>query len=322
MKVQELYTIALGLGEKADPRGKNGLKNNIKERKKSFNRLTAEEKRYYDTETLTIPYPDSRILTGNPDLEITGILAGIDLETPEVILADRLNEKGKNINTLVAHHPEGKALAELHQVMDLQADSWQKAGVSLDIGNILIDQRMKEVQRNLMPYNHNRSVDAAKLLGFAFINVHTAADNLVTKFLRDYLNKNKPKKLKNVLTLLRKIPEYGMAANEGMGPVIISGNHSNDTGKIYVDMTGGTEGPKEAITKLADSGISTIVGMHFGEKLRKKAENAHVNLIVAGHIASDAIGMNLFLDEAERKGLKNITVTSGLVRVRRSGTRR
>ncbi|MCG2796364.1 MAG: hypothetical protein L6427_10975, partial [Actinomycetia bacterium] len=70
------------------------------------------------------------------------------------------------------------------------------------------------------------------------------------------------------------------------------------------------------IEKLAQAGVGTIVGMHMGDKPRKEAEKQHVNVVIAGHIASDSIGVNLFLDELEKKGVKSTTF-SGLDRVSR-----
>ena len=53
--------------------------------------------------------------------------------------------------------------------------------------------------------------------------------------------------------------------------------------------------------------------MHIGEKHRKEAEKNHINVIVAGHMASDSLGMNLFLDELARRGLE-IIPSAGLLR--------
>ena len=87
-------------------------------------------------------------------------------------------------------------------------------------------------------------------------------------------------------------------------------------GEILVDMTGGTEGPEAAIERLAAAGVGTIVGMHMGDKLRKEAEKQHVNVVIAGHISSDNIGVNLFLDQLEKQGV-NCIAFSGLERVSR-----
>jgi len=46
------------------------------------------------------------------------------------------------------------------------------------------------------------------------------------------------------------------------------------------------------------------------------AREAHLNVVVAGHCPSDSLGMNLFLDELEKRGIEIITC-SGLIRVSR-----
>jgi len=56
--------------------------------------------------------------------------------------------------------------------------------------------------------------------------------------------------------------------------------------------------------------------MHMSEKHRKAADKAHINLVIAGHICSDSLGLNLFLDELAKKGIK-IIPCSGLIRVER-----
>ncbi|MEK7067504.1 MAG: NGG1p interacting factor NIF3, partial [Patescibacteria group bacterium] len=91
----------------------------------------------------------------------------------------------------------------------------------------------------------------------------------------------------------------------------------NSCGKIAVtEFTGGTEGSKEMYEKIAAAGIGTVIGMHMHEEHRKEAEKYHINVVIAGHMSSDSLGVNLFLDELERKGVKIVPV-SGLIRVKR-----
>jgi putative NIF3 family GTP cyclohydrolase 1 type 2 len=82
-------------------------------------------------------------------------------------------------------------------------------------------------------------------------------------------------------------------------------------------MTGGTEGSKEIYQAMANAGIGTVVGMHQSEDHRKNAEKAHINVVVAGHISSDSVGMNIILDELEKKGVE-IVAFGGLTRYSRS----
>ena len=67
---------------------------------------------------------------------------------------------------------------------------------------------------------------------------------------------------------------------------------------------------------MSQAGIGTIISMHQSEEHRKEAEAAHINVVIAGHISSDSIGMNLFLDELEKKGIE-IVPCSGLIRISR-----
>ena len=56
--------------------------------------------------------------------------------------------------------------------------------------------------------------------------------------------------------------------------------------------------------------------MHLMEKHRQQAKRHNINVIVAGHMASDSLGLNLFLDQLELRGIK-IIPTSGLIRTKR-----
>jgi putative NIF3 family GTP cyclohydrolase 1 type 2 len=216
----------------------------------------------------------------------------------------------------LAHHPEGSALANLYRVMHLQEEVLSRLGVPINVAEALMAGRINEVRRNLLPVNHQRAVDAARLLGFAFLCVHTPADNLVTGYLNRFLEEKAPATVGDLVKALKEIPEYKSSSRRGSGPEIILGSEERRTGKIFVDMTGGTEGAKEVYERLSVAGVGTIVAMHLSEEHRKEAEKHHLNVVIAGHMASDAIGMNLFLDHLEERGVK-VQTCSGLERVRR-----
>lgn len=168
-----------------------------------------------------------------------------------------------------------------------------------------------------MPANHTRPVDAARLLDIPFICLHTPADNMVASHLQRLFEKEKPYFLSDVLDILRSIPEYKNAAIQSVGPKIVLGSKKRKAGKIFVDMTGGTEGAKEIFESITNSGISTIVGMHISEEHRKEAEKSHLNVIVAGHISSDNLGLNLLLDKLTKKNPLDIIECSGFRRFSR-----
>ena len=316
MTVKEIYMKAVEAGIENDPRGKETVQKELADAKKRFDELKEKDREFFDTESLKNPYSDTRILFGSGDEEVSTLIAGIDIETAEVVLADRLREKGRGVDLIVSHHPEGMAYANLYDVMKIQADILSRFGVPINIAEGLMEGRIKEIERRLMPVNHNRAVDAARLLGIPFLCLHTPADNMVATYLQRLFDDKKPYTLSDVIDLLMEIPEYREGKKIGAGPKILLGSENRKAGKIFVDMTGGTEGSKDIFSSLTQSGVNTIVAMHLSEEHRKEAEKNHLNVIIAGHIASDNLGLNLLFDKILDPGVKVLEV-SGFKRIKR-----
>lgn len=317
MTLGQIYKRAISMAIEADPRGKIGVKKLLERRKREYDDLSESKKKEYDKEDFVNPYADSRILLGDVNLNVDKILAGIDIEGSEVLLADRLNQKGEGIDLLISHHPVGGPLASLHSVMDVQADLMANYGVPINVAEGMMHERIDEVHRKIMPRNHNQAVDTAKLLGFALMCTHTATDNLVYQFLEQLFKRTPCDTVGDVLRLLNTIPEYKEAAKGKAGPMIFSGSESYRAGKVApIEITGGTEASHIIYEKLAIAGVGTIVGMHASEEHRKECAKYHINLVIAGHISSDSLGMNLLLDELEKQKVQTISC-SGLIRVKR-----
>jgi len=318
VKLKDFYRTAIELGMEKDPRGKDEIKRILDEAKAEFEKLDGKEKEIFDKERLENPYPDTRILCGNGDEEIHSIMVGIDIEAPELLLVDRLRERGKKIDAAVAHHPEGIAYARLGDVMMMHADIAAKLGVPINVAEKFTIKRIKEVERRLMPMNHQRAIDMARLLNIPFMNIHTPADNFVVSFLEETFNKEKPRTLKDIIDILLEIPEYKISAEKGAPPNILIGTKKDRAGNVFVDMTGGTEGSKEIFEKLSAAGVGTIVAMHMSDEHFKEIEKHNMNLIIAGHISSDSLGLNLLLDTIRKKEEIEVTPVSGFIRVERN----
>ncbi len=313
MFIEQIYNLAVEMGIKSDLRGPQKVKKGLNRLKNKYEKMSKSEKQEFDKERLNNPFSDTRILNGTKKA-VKKILTGIDMRVSELLLADRLGD----IDLVLAHHPAGQALAfGLDDVMHLQADVLETYGVPINVAENLLQVRIDEVSRSVAPSNHNRVVDAAKLLKMGFMCVHTPADNCVAGFLKKLIEKRKPEYVEEVLELLKSIPEYQEAMKIGAGPRIFSGRLENHCGRIALtEITGGTEGSAKIYEKMAQAGIGTVVAMHLSEEHRKSAEKAHINAVIAGHIASDSIGMNMFLDELEKKGIE-IVPCSGLIRIKR-----
>ncbi len=318
MNLKQMHEYFVKSGIENDPRGKNEVDIILKETKQDYDGLDKEKKADFDVDTLTNPYQDSRIIFGTGEEEIKSVMVGIDIETPELLLANQLRLSGKKIDLVLAHHPEGKAYSTFHNVIGMQAEIMEAQGVPINVSEKFVCSRAAEVGRNVAGSNHQRVYDAAKLLNIPLMTAHTVADNHVVKFLQDKINTLKPRYLKDIIKFLNEQPEYKYAKTFGNGPFILNGNDKSKCGKVFVDMTGGTEGPTAVIEKLAQAGVGTIVGMHMSERHYKEVEKYKINVIIAGHISSDNLGINLMLDGLEKKyGQIEFIECSGFRRFRR-----
>ncbi len=314
MTIQEIYNLAINKGIEADFRGRDAVEKLLQRKKDKYEKLSEKEKEEFDLESLKNPYSDTRILHIAEDKEIKKILIGVDIEPAEVLLAKEIG----GVDLIISHHPLGKGLANLHEVMGMQCDILSKEGVPINIAEGLMKERISEVARGVNGANHQRTVDAAKLLGLNLACFHTVCDNLAANLLKEEIHKANPERVEELIEILKEIPEYKEALKIGAGPKIFVGNKENRCGKIVVtEITGGTEGSPKLYEKMADAGIGTVIGMHMSEEHKKEAEAANINVIIAGHMSSDSLGMNLFLDELEKQGIE-IVPCSGLIRVSRN----
>jgi len=312
MKVKEIFNLAIKQGIENDFRSKQEIKEFLERKKDTFNEMSKEEKAYFNSEELVNPYLDSAIHHDNGN-DIKKVLTGIDITIGSLLLAKELE-----IDLVINHHPVGRALSQLDDVMSLQIDAYEKFGVPVNIAEKLTRKRISEVARGINPANHYNIVDAAKLLDINLINIHTPADNCVASLVTKKITESKPRYIKDVLRILNAIPEYQKAKRRSVGPILFTGSPKSRCGKIVVsEMTGGTEGAKEIYRAMSNAGIGTVIGMHQSESHRKSAEKAHINVVIAGHISSDSIGMNLILDNLENKGIEIIPF-GGLTRFSRN----
>ena len=317
MLLKKIYEAVVAKGIEKDPRGKEAVKKTLEKRVKTYENMKEDEKEFFDAESLVNPYADTRILNGTGDEDVKTALVGIDMEMAEILLADRLSSKGQKIDLVISHHPEGKAYANFYEVMHMQADILNKFGVPINVAESLLEDRIKEVERRLSPMNHARAVDIAKLLNIPFLCVHTPADNMVASYLQQVFDEKKPDTLEDMMKILKNIPEYREAARNNAGPKILLGSKDRRAGKVFVDMTGGTEGAKDIFENLVNSGVNTIVVMHLSEDHRKEAEKHHMNAVLAGHISSDNLGMNLMFDEIQKTDSLEVLPCSGYRRFSR-----
>ncbi|MFA6105693.1 MAG: NGG1p interacting factor NIF3 [Patescibacteria group bacterium] len=317
LNVKEVFELGIKMGIAADPRGKKGVERYLAIQKKEYDKLSDKEKKNYDKEKITNPYLDCGIHVDDGKTKVGRVLVGIDIGEAEILLASQLNERGKPIDLVISHHPEGKGLAGLADVMEMSVEVYESYGVPIHFAEKIHDERMKIVGRSIHPGNLYKAVDVAKILKVNFMSAHTLCDNQVDKYVREQLEKANPYTLGDIMDVLMEIPEYVEATKMGFGPKIVAGSPKSRAGKYILEMTGGTEPSNKVYEYLSRAGMSTAISMHMREDHLTKANEYNLNVVMAGHMSSDSLGVNLFLDELEKNGVE-IVPCGGLIRYSRN----
>jgi len=251
---------------------------------------------------------DSGIIVEGENIKKVAI--GVDMELAEMMLARELGA-----DLVITHHPSGGGpRVNLHKVMENQIDSMVRAGVPINKAQKALTEKKGEIERALHVSNYDRAVSAAKLLKMPFMGVHTPTDILaerkVQTLLDEKLGSNSKATLQDVINALETLPEYQKTLAK---PVIRVGNKDDYAGKTFVTMAGGTGGGVNVHKAYYEAGVGTLVVMHMPEDVIKAVKEQNIgNVVVAGHMASDSVGINEFAKALEERGIEVIRM-SGLI---------
>ena len=251
---------------------------------------------------------DSGIIVEGENIKKLAI--GVDMELAEMLLAKELGA-----DLVITHHPKGGNPAlNLHKVMKAQIDRMVLAGVPINKAQKVLSEKIGQVERALHVSNYDRAVSAATLLKMPFMGVHTPTDilaeNKVQGHLDNALKDNAKATLDDVIKALEELPEYQKTLAK---PVIRVGGKDDFAGKVFVTMAGGTGGGANVAKAYFEAGIGTLVCMHIPEDVIKAVKEQNIgNVIVAGHMASDSVGINEFIAALEEKGMEVIRM-SGVI---------
>lgn len=230
---------------------------------------------------------------------------GVDMEAAEILIAKELGA-----DLVLTHHPVGGSpRLNLYKVMENQIARMVTAGVPINKAQKMLREQVGKVERSLHVTNYDRAASAAKLLNMPFMGIHTPADLLTERKVQEHLDNNLEDKstLGDVVAVLKQLPEYKNAMTE---PEIRVGAEKDYAGRVFVTMAGGTNGGAKVAETYFEAGIGTLVCMHMPEDVLKAVKEQNIgNVIVAGHMASDSIGINMIIAALEEQGVEVIRMS-------------
>ncbi len=240
---------------------------------------------------------------------IRRVLVGIDLRAPELVLA-----KDLGFDAVVTHHPVGAGTLGFHRVLYRHVDQMIAAGVPEEVARATIEETAaaRRVLDSMANYDHDPSI--ARLLDMPYLNIHTPLDEIGRRRMAACAAAVLPDA--TVGDLVRRLREtfgeFRSAATEIEVPV---GSASHRVGRVVVAHAAGTNGGYPVAKAYFAHGVDTVLYIHCRpDEARRLHEEfgATKSLVVTGHIASDSVGINPYVDRLRREGLE-VATASGVL---------
>jgi len=161
-------------------------------------------------------------------------------------------------------------------------------------------------------YDHDPSV--ARLLDMPYLNIHTPLDEIGRRRLAEAAAAVSPDATVDALAE-RLLATFGEFRSATTRIEVLVGKPSHRLGRVVVSHAAGTNGGYAVGRAYFENGVDTLVYIHCrpDEARRLAAEFGDTkSLVVTGHIASDSVGINPYLDRLRSEGL-DVTAASGIL---------
>ncbi|MHA2346650.1 MAG: hypothetical protein ACXACP_08040 [Candidatus Hodarchaeales archaeon] len=240
---------------------------------------------------------------------IQKILYGIDIGTTELLYA-----KENNFDCVIAHHPVG--VVESYKEFERHLGQLQSKGIPTEEASKIVLMKMQGFKFGSHARNYDAVPAFARLLKIPFLNIHCPSDELgrrlVAQAIRELDSNNHNSTLNDLKDHLEeRFVEFRKAKTD----IEIAKGNSNGLLGNWIFSHGALTNGGFAIAKAYfEHDVDTVIYIHIapGELSQiKKLDKGQ--LVISGHISSDSIGINPFLDELEKRECQ-ITSLGGLIR--------
>jgi hypothetical protein len=242
-----------------------------------------------------------------PGHNIKNILYGIDIGVAELHYA-----KEQGYDCVIAHHPVG--LINHFQVFRRHLEQLISKNVPTDTAQKVIDKRMMGFKYGSHARNYDAIPSFARLIEMPFLNIHCPSDELGRRLISESiknLEEENPILSEVRMHLETSFSEFKKAKTK---IEIAKGDESEFLGNWIFSHGAFTNGGFDIANCYYQHGVDTVLYIHIAPTDLFKILNLdYGQLLITGHLASDSIGINPFLDKLEEKGI-SITALGGLIR--------
>jgi hypothetical protein len=250
-----------------------------------------------------------------PGTNIRRVIFALDVNVGLLVLAKQLG-----YDAVIGHHPcatlldQGEVYREHYALVARfglsEADARAEFGSSLErTVRRLRNRRLRSIYYE-SPNQTFLEVDAARMLGLAFLNIHNACDELGRQIGQDQLDRTlaatPQATLGNLVAAMYELPETRIAARHYDIPLELAiGDPAAPAGRAAF-VHGCLSAPEHDIVRFYwRHGIPTIMALHAAfEDLERLKQNPEGNLILTGHYAGDSYGFTPFVRALRERGLE------------------
>ena len=245
---------------------------------------------------------DSKIYV--PGRDIQRVIFSIDPDPSLFFLAREMN-----YDLVISHHYTS-ACIDAWKVFLKHVDQMVNAGIPREEAEKAVKDKLLALKITGHARNYDLVDSIARALKVPFMNIHNPLDEIGRRIMQETIDKHikgKDKVLvRDVIDALYTLREFKAAETRILLGV---GREDNSVSKVIVSHGALTNGGYEVARTYFKYGINTVVYIHISpsDLIRLRRENMG-NLIISGHIASDSVGINPFLDKLEKEGLEVLRI--------------
>ncbi|UCG01399.1 MAG: hypothetical protein JSW11_17490 [Candidatus Heimdallarchaeota archaeon] len=240
---------------------------------------------------------------------INNILYGIDIGVAELLYA-----KEQGFDCVIAHHPVG--LVNHFQVFQRHLDQLISKGVTIETAQKVIDKKMMGFKFGSHARNYDAIPSFARLIRMPFLNIHCPSDELGRRLITESIEKLEEQDENPLLHEVRTHLETSfLEFREAKTKIeVAKGNESDSLGNWIFSHGAFTNGGFPIADCYYQYDVDTVIYIHIAPVELSQILNLNYGqLLITGHLASDSIGINPFLDRLEERGIQ-ITAIGGLIR--------
>ncbi|MFX0181815.1 MAG: hypothetical protein ACFE95_01935 [Candidatus Hodarchaeota archaeon] len=245
-----------------------------------------------------------------PGDNISKILYGIDIGVPELLYA-----KQKEFDCVIAHHPVG--LIDHWKVFWRHEKQLISKGVSQKEARNVVEKKTLALKFGAHARNYDAIPSFARLIEMPFLNIHCPSDELgrrlISASIESLVEENSNPSLKEVkIHLEQSFLEFQKAQTR---IEIAKGKEDDSLGNWIFSHGALTNGGFNIAQCYYQHEIDTVLYIHIAPaELFQILKLNYGQLVITGHLASDSIGINPFLDKLEEEKGIRVYAIGGLIR--------